>query len=290
MKRNAHVVLVLIIIVGLAQPAIAISISGVGFINNSPGNQVIAAAARTREFGTANIGTSSVTTNATSSTFSNHFSWMMGHRVDPGGGNFALIYQKPMAYELSFTVNDPTNHGYVLDIDHNIRGYVTISREAAITASGSEGVMVGSLDDGSGFANQAGLSVFGGGLTVSGSDPTAFQNQLVSHANSFTSGAYSGTRNFTVRFSTGPSPIASTIFQNFGRGEADIRFGLPPTQASLIHAGYPGLDNEPASNLGHFVTMKATFDPIAAAVVPEPSSFILLASGVLGGVLRRRKK
>ena len=246
----------------------ALSVTNVTVANTSPANELFASGNyRVREFRSGTVATSPVTVNGAEHSFSNQFGFLMSHRVNqPEGPNFALIYLRTLGYAMNFTVEDPLNEGYTIDIDHHLRGYVTVSREEPVTVGVSGGgTMLGSFDDGSGPVVQVGLNVFGDGLTIHGTDPESFGNKLIDKTFSgYTSPVYTGTRTFTVAFSSHPSPALTSVIGNFGGGETEARFGLLPTHASsgdpsrpdFLYAEVPG-DLTP-SDLGHFLDIHVT--------------------------------
>ena len=240
----------------------AINISNVTVVNSSDadhyqinGNYI------TKEFRTENLNTSTVAQNGADASFNNQFGFMMSYRVDqPQAPNFALIYLRRIDYTINFTVEDPNNEGYEIDVDHSWRGYATVSREEDIRVSTGLGTILGRLDDGSGPVLYPALTWGGGGVNLGALD-TAFEEKILTNQKSFTSNQFSGTKTFTLHFSSRPSPSMNSIFQNFGGGETSLRFGLEPTHDSngditrpdFQFASYSQAGSEPIESHGHFV-------------------------------------
>ena len=247
--------------------AVAQTVSGISVTNLSDPNETLSGNYRTREFRTGNASTSDVTVNGLTRSFTNRFSWMMGQRVvQPEAQNFALIYQRKIGYEIQFTVEDEHQLGYTISISHFIRGYATISRDESYRVRADSLPFVGRFNDGEGPVSYSGLNVHGGALAIYPADEGNFGNKLITSENEHTSPEYFGTKTFSISFSSLPSPGASTVFQNYGSGESNLRFGFDPShtssedpsQPSLEHASYPGADGESSDNLGHSVTIVVT--------------------------------
>lgn len=80
------------------------------------------------------MATSPVTQSGAEYSFSNHFSWFQGMSVvQPEAPNFALIYRHNIGYSMEFTVEDPHNEGYSIDVDHAMRGYITAQRTESVS-------------------------------------------------------------------------------------------------------------------------------------------------------------
>lgn len=248
----------------------AIVVNDISIQNSSPDDATFINSTATRftEFSSNNIGTTLISGSLNQQSFTNHFGWMQGHRVNqPEGPNYALIYLRQVGYSITFTVEDPLMQGYQINVAHELRGYLTVEREEPIMVSAFSGVMIGKLIDGicdpstiyrPYTCNKNKLSVYSGGLSVRADDPEPFQNKLVTYSNNFDSNTYIGSNTFTISFSSSPSPMTTTIFQNFGGGEANLRFGLAGSLPQLTNAGYPGVDGEGAADLGHFVSVTVT--------------------------------
>jgi len=288
--------------------AFATPISSIVVTNTSDSDEILAGENyRVREFQTSNIGNTPVAINNNVASFTNQFSWMSAQIVDPGAPNFALIYQRHISYELDFTIEDPSNIGYSLDIDTALRGYLTaalneepLDPNAPETANAHIQVswtsFLGKIDDGSGPVAKSGLNISGGLVSVTESNPEI--NFLIDKNKNFSAGNYFGTKTFSLIFSTRPSPNASTVLQNYTQGEAAIRYGLDPlhtsggdlTKPDFNLAFYPGSDGETAGNHGHFVNVTATFNGQIGNPVPEPSTFLLLGFGLAGIALISNKR
>ena len=252
----------------LASADAAVSVTNVSITNISnpdelraTGNHVV------REYRCQNISTTPVAVSGNRSSFTNHFAWFQGMRVNqPDAPNFALIYRKNIGYDMTFTVEDPLNEGYTIDVDHLMRGRITVSREEPIRVDATSGLLLGYLDahDGNGPIHYPGFFMSSGTVAVPGDDPQSFQSQLFANQKQFAAPfIYTGTNTFTITFSSFPSPALINNFRNLGGGEGIIQFGLPPTHAGsdvsrpgFEFAGYS--EGEQLSDLGQFVTVTVT--------------------------------
>lgn len=220
-----------------------------------------------KEFRTQNTSTSSVSQNGAVSSFSNHFQWAMAHRVNqPEAPNFALIYLRQVNYEISFTVNDPLNLGYIIDVNQVVKGIVSANREEPIQVGMSAGILLGRIDDGSGPVLKTNLAVFGGGVNISGTDLVTYKEKVNFRESDYQTASYSGTRTFKISFASKPSPAGTSVFQNYGGGETSLRYGLETIHQSngdtsrpdFQFTGYSGLGAEIPSDLGHKVNIRVT--------------------------------
>jgi len=221
-----------------------------------------------REYASENISTTPVVLSGNQASFTNHFAWFQDMRVDqPNAPNFALIYRHNIGYEMEFTVEDPLNEGYTIDVDHSMRGYLTVSREEPKNVSVTSGLLLGRIDDGSGPIHYSGFFISGGGLSVPASAVDPFASSLITKSKSFTSPVtYFGTKTFVISFSSFPSPALVNTFANFGGGEGAIQFGVPSTHVSggdpsrpdFQYDDYTGPSSEGLADLGHFATVTVT--------------------------------
>ncbi|MBM3785152.1 MAG: hypothetical protein FJW30_12375 [Acidobacteria bacterium] len=266
------------------------SIIGISVANTSNADSSSSSAQRVIEFRTANIGTSAVSQSGNTFSFSNHFAWMAGYQVPAGGATVGNALSTHVGFELTFTVEDPGSAGYSLQFDQLTRGYNTALYETgASTVFASSGTMAYYLNSGSGFVQIPTLFSFGNQATAGSGNPNV--NVLLNSIDSESGGIFSGTRTFTLRVETRPSPNVILALQNNVTGSAASRFGMEGL-LGIPAAATPGADTEPASALGNFVTVSVTMNG-GSAEVPEPSTFALSAAALwatsrLRNRLRRR--
>ncbi len=268
------------------------SITNITVMNNSGGSFVSDEGYRVREFRTESFTPAKGTPSGNSVSFTNRFAWMSAQRVFPGRSDVLLSHASTVAYDLTFTVDDPLSLGYSLTIDSLIRGYVTAFWESnssafpsVVFAAGTG--MAATFNDGSGFGPL--IPELATDLEIAtATDANPFVNRLVSRAGGYAADTYTGTRVFTLRYST-MANNASAALQNFNTGEADVRFGLDPTSTLFLNAAYPGVDGEAANTHGHFLTITADFNE-QPSPVPEPGSFSLMLAASLLWIGRKWKR
>ena len=271
----------------LSAVALPATIVGVSVTNTSGADTTTILPGYVSEFRTQN-SLGAVTTIGNTSSFTNHFSWMSAMLI-PTGGVANINFDYP-GYDLTFTINDPGNVGYTLNVESIVRGFVEAifasgpaSPFVAVQSNGTN--LAAYLDTGSGFALHFPLRVTGGQASATDSNPSA--RTLVTSTDTVSLGSFVGTRTFGLRFAENPSPALSQIVQNGVAGEAVGRFGMAPTLVQFVLADYPGLDGEAAAQHGHFLTVSAEFNSTG---VPEPATWALVAGGlVLAAGFRRRR-
>lgn len=181
-----------------------------------------------------------------------------------------------LAYDLSFTVNDPGRVGYTLTLDSLLAGVMR-----ATTSGGSEVLLpafVVSVDYGLGFVELADLGS-NSHLLYEGSRVMSEQHRSVL-------GEFFGTRSFDLRVRT-PNDDARAFTDTADEPKpSHLQFGLPLTSPLFNGGTYPAFDGSDASAHGHFLTVQAVFN---TSPVPEPESWALLAAGLGVVALRWRR-
>jgi hypothetical protein len=271
------------------------NITGISAINNSP-DYVVAQAFHVTQLITS-VSAGAASANGLDVSFSTHFRFAFGDLVAAGGPEFGLITLNQLIYEVHFTVDDPGNVGYHLQMDTLLRGFIE-GRVDGTSSPPSPFVdpsvhtdaasMTGYFDDGSGsgFVGPVGqLALFGTSDHADGVGASFSDERLASA--SFSAGDFIGTRNFAVLFSPAPSYSFLTIMNNYTKGEAGLRYGAHTTQSGLTF-DTPGPDGVPADDLGHFLTVTASF---SQSETPEPASYMLYGAGLAAvGLFRRRQR
>jgi hypothetical protein len=289
----------------------AAAITGIGVTQIDSSDSVSSASNRTIEYRAENISTSGVGTSGTTLSFNNHFAWTLAEIVKPDttvqSPNFAIGTSRLVGYELAFTIEDPTNVGYTLDIDVGLRGYVTAALDAnepvdannapagtnpRVTVTGT--TLFGHIGiDGGPQVGIGALSTSGN--TAQADQTIALENLLASDSSNYNAGAFIGTHDFVLQFSNSPSANAFINMANYTRGEGALRFGLDPsfstpgaTTPDFFYGYYANApDGEDADDHGHFVTVSANFTTLVA--VPAPATLALFGFGLAALGLSRRR-
>jgi PEP-CTERM motif len=200
-------------------------------------------------------------------------------------GNDLILGQtdKQLSYTVGFRIEDPDRLGYRLDVMSLLRGYFTAETASLSVFVSMTGVaMSASVDSGTGFAAAPALDTSSQSLTFIGGNRSV--NTLFAEQATLDLGSFAGSRDFAIRFVAADHNLRLRL-DMLGTGQVGLRFGLNPGLAELNQIAYPGLDGEPASEHGHFLTVRATYN---LAPVPEPTTWALLAGGLAGLLWRRR--
>jgi hypothetical protein len=266
----------------------AATISNVTVTNlSSPDSYSNQAAIYQNEFRSANVATSPVAVNGNLTSFTNQFSWFAGIRT--GLDSPDITFAPTISYEISFTVNDPGNTGYLIFVSTESRGWLTLEylpesfSGTYMTAEGT--ALDAEVSAGGMYFNAPNLSVTG--LYQMADENITSVNELVTNSSAAISNAQSGTDTFYIRFT---SSAVSLFSSQLTTGEASLRWGLNPTIPELALSTTPGFDGETADQLGHFVTISMFSNNEPVTGVPEPSTSICLGLLFSGAFLYRYNK
>lgn len=217
---------------------------------------------------------SPVTTSGNTAEFT-HTAQLLNAATYSGG--VAQVNSRNSSFQLAFTVEDPTNAGFTVDVDQLLQGYSALS----VTSGRGDATGVSyfvqfddSTDAPGTLSNRTDLFIGTAGVTetVDPGTAPASTRQFDSDTDSDVLGVYVGTTDFLLDYTTFFSPTTNVFFQNNSVGSGEVSYGLGTAQ--------PG-DDFAQEDLGHFLTVRATF-------VPEPTSAAAVAAlGLLG--LRRRR-
>lgn len=187
-------------------------------------------------------------------------------------------------YIISFTVLDPGEVGYNIELDSLLRGVSYINQTVAdtnsiATATGIKwdaryGVDLADINDVNSYTNLP-LPIFnmetdGVSVTGLGTDEILSERREI---DALPGGTYVGSKTFSLYFTTSTTSTTNVFFQNQMEGEGFSNYGLG--------MDVRGFDVEP-EDLGHFLNVEVSF-------VPEPTSGLLIGAGLALTVARRRR-
>lgn len=267
MLRKSYAVGASIALFAVASSAYSIQLSNV-VVNNDSSDAVLVG---NRQFETQST-LFGVTSTQTSSVFSHRMAARNSHLAT---GGTAQTHKRNVVFQITFTVDDPTNHGYALNLSALTKGVSRIEQSIGSSQALATGLTLDTRvkelsDPNSEFQFLGSLSYSTASATVTG-----IGSNLVVGENSgeVALGQFVGTRTFQVNFTSVTTPTTNVLFQNNAQGSGDVLYGLGDIPAGL------GLQLD---DLGHFFTVEATFEPI-----PEPAT---LASLALGGLILSRRR
>lgn len=264
-------VFVFVTAAGAARAGSISGISGISVINDSSPNP----ATENRFFDTES-SVSPISLAGSTVSFTHR---MAAYNSHTGLGGVAQTNKRNVVFQLDFTVVDSASVGFTLDLEAIIRNITTLN---LVTNPG-------------GFAMATGLHL-GASFNDSTMEPGVYENLplpilgqstpgvgLVSELGSYavyqesiesaTLGDYVGTTAFSFRFTSVTTSTTNVLFPNNATGNGAVNLGLgeiPEEFAGIL-----------PSDLGHFLTVSATF-------APTPGAAALFGIGGLALVRRRR--
>lgn len=195
-----------------------------------------------------------VSDSALQSTFTQRMAF---RNTNVGAGGIAQVNKRNVAFELSFTVEDPDSTGFLLRIDELMRGISGINWTSggSGTALATGLSMVAEYDDSTDAPETFTLIGSLVGLGTDGvqvSEPGSAA-ELKEREESADLGPYFGTTDFVLRFDSTFSSTTNVVFPNNAFGTGAVVYGVGPAPS--------GFGVTP-SDLGHFLTITASFAPL----------------------------
>lgn len=272
----------------------AAGITDIGITDASSPNGSAATPGRFLEFRTASSAPASAALDPVSgiASFDARMAWMLAMRLTSPPVDGTDVSAAYVAFDITFTVDDPFSQGYFLQLDWLTRGYLTaewtgVGPGSFVDARGTFFQVQFDDDLNDATAPQPVGSTADAGANATQSIP--FQNSLTQTQGGSTTAPYFGTRTFLVRF-TSSTPNLLVRFVNGPTGEANGRFGLDPLTGNFLRANYPGPDGEPAGDHGLFFGVDAQFLNLGGGTeVPEPSAFGLAGVALCAFGWQRRR-
>jgi len=189
--------------------------------------------------------------------------WAHAYSVVAGGPTAALLFRRHYEFDTVFTVADPDDRGYELELDAALGGeLIVLGPDNAPDATAGNIIATCGFnarfdDDATDATDTLGLSglVLGANLGESANadvDGDRVTIDRVDESRDASLGTFVGTRTFAVRLSTRTAP-AGVIMQNNIEGDAALVFGLEATQPA-------DPDDEPPA-------LRASLDGLTAATI-----------------------
>ncbi len=173
-----------------------------------------------------------------------------------GTGGLALVNKRNVIFELSFTVEDPGEHGFLLRIDELMKGIssITLASTAGGTAIATGLGCLAEYDDSTDALETYSLigSFVGTGTSPVQTADVGTVSALQERSNTADLGPYYGTTSFVLRFNSLFTPTTNVVFPNNGTGSGFVMYGYGEVP--------PGFDEVEAADLGHFLTITAAFN------------------------------
>ena len=181
------------------------------------------------------------------------------------GGGLPQVNKRNVVYQLTFTVEDPDEVGYQVDVSSLMRGVSSITQTEGAQAANATGLMLGvtygvDTTDPAAFATLSGIygqSTTGVSVTGEGT-ATELQESLATAP--LGAGSYVGTRTFSLFFTSTPTPTTNVVFQNYTVGSGFVNYGL---------GSDVGNSGASPDDLGHFVTVHVAFDGDVVATATD---------------------
>ncbi len=216
---------------------------------------------------TLNSGGPVADTLGSSLSVQTRYAWLVAaDRENPGS---QITQSATAAYQITFTVSNPTGATYQIDIDTLRLGSLSWVDDTTGNSTLTLGAMTATVDG----SPNATLGLPSVGPTANSATTTTAINQDGT-TYSIVSSALS--QSFTLAFTWAGSSATSN------NDEAAIRMGIAGSLTNVTADDYPG---SPSGD-GHFVNVSAT---IISATVPEPGPGALLGLGLVALALLRRR-
>jgi hypothetical protein len=204
--------------------------------------------------------------------FQTQYSWLVA--ADREGPGVATTTQNATAdYSISFTVDNPTGANYQIDINTLRAGALTIADDDATggaTGTATLNAVTGSMN--SVIDSALGLAAVGS-LSQGTTGASAFSQS----GGTFTITSSALSANYILNFTWTGTASSS-------KDEAAIRMGIQGGLTGSTADDYPGTGARTIGGDGHFVTVNTQI-----IGTPEPESAALVAFGLLGLALRRKR-
>lgn len=170
-----------------------------------------------------------------------------------------------VTYQLTFTVEDPDEVGYQVDVSSVMRGVSSVTQLEGTQIATASGLML-AITYGVNTTDPTAFDILPGlygqataGVSVTGVG-SATELREVSASAPLGTGSYVGTQGFSLYFSSAQTPTTNVVFQNYNIGSGYVNYGLGQ------EVGGTGALPE---DLGHFVTVQVTFDGDVVATAAD---------------------